>query len=92
LHPAGRLLQVEYGMIAASRGSPIVAVLATNNNNNSNDIITNDGPPKTIENNNSNNAPPSMMIYILVSNSAGQVYRIDDHIFMFATGLMVSNN
>jgi hypothetical protein len=62
-------------MKAASRGSPIVAVLANNNINDT---------PK-IEN---ANASP-MMIYISVSNSAGQVYRIDDHIFMFATGLMV---
>lgn len=85
LYSAGRLLQVEYGIKAASRGSPIVAILANNNNNNNN---LKDMP--TIENNNNNINTPSMMIYILVSNSAGQVYRIDDHIFMFATGLMVS--
>jgi hypothetical protein len=71
---------VEYGIKAASRGSPIVAVLAKNNNNN------NSMNPNTPAMSNKN----SMMIYILVSNSAGQVYRIDDHIFMFATGLMVS--
>ena len=78
---AGRLLQVEYGMTAASRGSPLVAVLANRPTGKKERDDT------TTSNSDHNN---SMMIYVLVSNSAGQVYRLDDHIFMFATGLMVS--
>ena len=65
----GRLLQVEYGMIAAQQqqGSTVAAVTCHNDDNNAN---------------------TNTQLLVLVVQSSSSVVRIDDHVFMVATGLV----